>query len=161
MDRDAQSRGLDLARHLDEDEHCEVDGIAAPAVNSGRHGCSRGPGSLNGRSGAGEVANACGKDRDSDEYQSVGDDGADRVGRACPRNRARQRHQEIQTEAEQKRAEEESLSGRYQLEDATPADIQSSGDDEGGEDSSERAAPASERTVRLRSGDSTNGTTRD
>ena len=51
-----------------EEKHCEIDGIAAPAVNSGRHQCSRGPSSLNGRSGAGEVANACGKDRDSDEY---------------------------------------------------------------------------------------------
>src|SRR4051794_30810271 len=50
-----------------EEEHCEVDRIATPAVHSRRHQCSRGPSSLNRRSGAGEVANACGKDRDTDQ----------------------------------------------------------------------------------------------
>src|SRR6478736_3690193 len=49
------------------EKHAEIDGIAAPTVNSGRSQRSGGPGPLNWGRGAGEVANASGKDANTDE----------------------------------------------------------------------------------------------
>ena len=79
-----------------------------PVVTSARVGLVP----LNRRRRAGEVANARGKDRNTDEDQDAGDDGADPVGQAGPRNRERQGQQVIQDEAEQKSGEKEERRSR-------------------------------------------------
>jgi len=85
-----------------DEKHAEVDGIAAPAANSGRH---QRPGGLvrrNWRRRAGEVANARGKDRKTDEDQGAGNSPVDQV--AC-RNGERPGQQAIRGEAQQKSGE--------------------------------------------------------
>src|SRR5262249_21875936 len=89
------------------EQHAKLDGIAAPAVNSARHQRTGGLGPLNWGRSAGEVASGRYKDRNTDENQTGGDDGADPVGRTDPRNREAQRQEMIQSEAEQKSDEKQ------------------------------------------------------
>src|SRR5215831_4667411 len=90
-----------------DEKHAEIDGIATPTVNSSRHQRSGGLGPLNRRRRAGEVANACSKDRNTGEDQGAGDDGAGPVERPDSRNRERQGQQVIQDKADQKSGEKE------------------------------------------------------
>src|SRR5215469_13779974 len=77
------------------EKHADVNGVAAPAMNAGRHQRAGGLGPLNWRRRAGEIANARDKNHNADEDHEPGCDPVE-VGSW---NREGQRQQVIQDEA--------------------------------------------------------------